>query len=77
MFITAAWIGITTVRNASSSSRKLSAITTMIWSGSLLEILAARSTFDAVVPPMSAVMSVPFSALGMTLARSVLTRSAV
>ena len=43
-FITAAWTGTTTVRKASSSSTKLSAITTRICSSSLLEMSEARST---------------------------------
>ena len=42
--MTAAWAGTTTVRNARIKSKKLSTITTRIWSGSLLEIFDARST---------------------------------
>jgi hypothetical protein len=43
-FIIAACGGTATVRNAMISRRKLSAITTRIWSGSRLEILEARSS---------------------------------
>ena len=50
-FMSAAWTGTITVRKASTSSRKLSAITTRIWSGSLLEMFEAKSTEAAVVPP--------------------------
>ena len=50
-FISAAWAGTTTVRNASIRSKNASAITTAIWSGSLLEIFDARSMYAAVWPP--------------------------
>jgi hypothetical protein len=49
--MSAACGGITTVRNARINNRKLSAITTTIWSGSLLEIVEARSSYAAVLPP--------------------------
>ncbi len=42
--MTAAWAGITTVRNARISSMKLSAITTRICSGSFSEMRVAKST---------------------------------
>jgi hypothetical protein len=76
-FMRPAVSGMTIERNARVSSRMLSSTTTAIVSTRPPEISSARSTYPAVVPPTSAVMSASFVARGMVSSRSVRTSVSV
>src|SRR4051812_30496591 len=75
-FVIAAWIGMSSERNATSSTSMLSSRIVTITSGRRSEISAARSTFEAVEPPTNAVTPCP-EFCGITVERSWRTRSAV
>ena len=75
-FVIAAWMGMSSERNATSSTSMLSSRIVAMTRGSRSEISAARSTLEAVEPPTNAVK--PFSEFaGITVERRWRTRSAV
>ena len=72
--MTAAWTGITSDRNTTSSSSDASPMTTPMNNGSLLDRTCEKSTCDAVAPPTYTLAPVLRSIGGITLLRRWLTR---